>query len=111
MHSDPEIQRLRDEVDKLSRVITEVMGAEFDSIMSKQIEDQRSAMRWMATSMALNVACVQLLLERGLLARADVIERVAEVRRRLLTHVEAMGSDAEVADWFGDLSGEGAAEP
>ena len=111
MHSDPEIQRLRDEVDKLSRVITEVMGAEFDSIMSKQIEDQRSAMRWMATSMALNVACVQLLLERGLLARADVIERVAEVRRRLLTHVEAMGSDAEVADWFGDLSGEAAAEP
>lgn len=111
MHSDPEIQRLRDEVDKLGRVITEVMGAEFDSIMSKQIEDQRSAMRWMATSMALNVACVQLLLERGLLAREDVIERVAEVRRRLLTHVEAMGSDAEVADWFGDLSGEGAAEP
>jgi Mg2+ and Co2+ transporter CorA len=111
MHSDPEIQRLRDEVDKLGRVITEVMGAEFDSIMSKQIEDQRSAMRWMATSMALNVACVQLLLERGLLAREDVIERVAEVRRRLLTHVEAMGSDAEVADWFGDLSGESAAEP
>ena len=39
------------------------------------------------------------------------MERVAEVRRRLLTHIEAMGSDAEVADWFGDLSGEGAAEP
>ncbi|HWN83208.1 MAG TPA: hypothetical protein VNM87_14010 [Candidatus Udaeobacter sp.] len=113
MHSDPEIQRLRDEVDKLGRVITEVMGAEFDTIMTRQNEDQRSAMRWIATSMALNVACVELLLERGLLEREDVMARVAEVRKRLLTHVEAMGSDAEIADWFGDLtgSGEGAAEP
>jgi hypothetical protein len=111
MQSDPEIQRLRDEVDKLGRVITEVMGAEFDSIMSRQSEDQRSAMRWMATSMALNVACMQLLLERGVLSRADVMERVTQVRRRLLTHVESMGSDAEVAELFGDLSGEGTPEP
>ena len=111
MQSDPEIQRLRDEVDKLGRVVTEVMGAEFDTIMTRQSEDQRSAMRWMATSMALNVACVQLLLEHGLLAREDVMVRVAEVRKRLLTHIESMGSDAEVADWFGDLGGEGTAEP
>jgi hypothetical protein len=111
MQSDPEIQRLRAEVDKLSRVITEVMGAEFDSIMNRQSEDQRSAMRWMATSMALNVACLQLLLERGVLERENVMERVTQVRRRLLTHVESLGSDAEVAELFGDLGSEGTAEP
>jgi hypothetical protein len=111
MQSDPEIQRLRDEVDKLGRVVTEVMGAEFDSIMSRQSEDQRSAMRWMATSMALNVACCQLLVERGVLSRDEVVERVAQIRRRLLSHVEAMGSDADVAALFGDLVDEGTAEP
>jgi hypothetical protein len=110
MHPDPEIERLRVEVDKLGKVITEVMGAEFDSILSRQSEDQRAAMRWMATSLALNVTLVRLLVEHGVLTQEEVIERMTAVRRRLLHHAESMGSDADVAELFGDAMTEGQPE-
>jgi hypothetical protein len=105
-HSDPEVQRLSDEVEKLGRVITDVVGSEFDSIMSRQIDDQRVAMRWMATCMALNMAMMQLLEESGLIQRAEVGDRVNVIRERLLKHAESLGKDAEVADIFGDAFSE-----
>jgi hypothetical protein len=102
-HPDPEVQRLREEVEKLERVVTEVMGTEFDSIMARQSDDQRAAMQWMATSMAMMLATVRLLVDHGLLEQEEVLGRVQVIRRRLLAHVEAMGSDADVADLFGSV--------
>jgi hypothetical protein len=110
MHPDPEIEKLRVEVDKLGKVITEVMGAEFDSIMSRQNDDQRASMRWMATCLALNVALVRLLVEHGILTQEEVVERMTAIRRRLLHHAESMGSDGDVADLFGDAMTEGQPE-
>ena len=107
---DSEIQRLRDEVDKLGRVISEVMGSEFDSIQSRQADDQRSVMQWVATCMALNLAMVHLLAERGLIDEEDVLARTREIRGRLLHHIESMGTDADVARMFGGLSAEGLAD-
>jgi hypothetical protein len=103
---DPEIQRLREEVDKLGQVITEVMGSEFDSIMSRQSEDQRASMQWMATCMALNLATIQLLADRGVIEKEEISDRVQSIRRRLIAHAEAMGTDAEIADLFGDVFSE-----
>jgi hypothetical protein len=105
-HSDPEIQRLRDDVDKLGRVVSEVMGAEFDSIMSRQSADQRATMQWMATCMAMLLATLRLLIDRGVLEQEEILTRVQEIRRRLLQHVEAMGTDSEVAEMFGDVFAE-----
>lgn len=105
-HPDPEVQRLRDEVDKLGRVISEVVGAEFDSIMSRQSEDQRAAMRWMATCMAMLLATIRLLIDRGVLEQSEVQERVRNIRRRLLQHAEALGTDADVAEMIGDVFAE-----
>lgn len=105
-HPDPEVQRLRDEVDKLGRVISEVVGAEFDSIMSRQSEDQRAAMQWMATCMAMLLATMRLLIDRGVLEQSEVQERVRNIRKRLLQHAEAMGTDADVAEMFGDVFAE-----
>ena len=102
-HHDPEVQRLRDEVEKLERVVTEVMGTEFDSIMTRQSEDQRATMQWMATSMAMMLATIRLLVEHGLLEREEVLGRVQVIRRRLLAHVESLGGDPDVADLFGDV--------
>lgn len=110
-HSDPEIQQLRDDVDKLGRVITEVMGAEFDSIMSRQIEDQRAAMQWMATCMAMLLAIIRLLVDRGVLEQQEVLDRVHTLRRRLLQHAEAMGTDTDVAEMFGDVFAEESSGP
>jgi hypothetical protein len=105
-HPDPEIQRLRDEVDKLGRVITEVMGAEFDSILSRQSEDQRASMQWMATCMAMLLATIRLLVDRGVFEQDEITERVRGIRRRLLKHAEAMGTDTDVAEMFGDVFAE-----
>ncbi len=105
-HPDPEVQRLRDDVDKLGRVISEVIGAEFDSIMSRQSEDQRAAMQWMATCMAMLLAVIRLLVSRGVLDQQEVLDRVQVLRRRLLSHAEAMGTDSEVAEMFGDVFAE-----
>ncbi len=102
-----EIQRLRDEVDKLGRVMTDVMGSEFDSILSRQADDQRSVMQWVATSMAINLAMVHLLAERGLLDEQEVLARTREVRGRLLQRIESMGTDGDVAQMFGGVSPEG----
>jgi len=110
MHPDPEIERLRIEVDKLGKVITEVMGAEFDSIMSRQNEDQRASMRMMATCMALCVAMLRVLVEHGILTQEEVLERMTPIRRRLLHHAESIGSDADVAELFGDAMTEGQPE-
>jgi len=109
--SESEIQRLRDEVDKLGRVITEVMGSEFDTILSRQADDQRSVMQWVATSMALNLAMVHLLAERGLLDEEEALARTREIRGRLLRHIESMGTDGDVAQMFGGLEAEGSADP
>ena len=103
---DPEVQRLRDDVDKLGRVISEVVGAEFDSIMSRQSADQRAAMQWMATCMAMLLATLRLLIDRGVLEQSEVQERVRSIRRRLLQHAEAMGTDSDVAEMFGDVFAE-----
>jgi hypothetical protein len=105
-HPDPEIQRLRDEVDKLGRVVSEVIGVEFDSIMSRQSEDQRAAMQWMATCMAMLLATIRLLVERGVLDQHEIQGRVTSIRRRLLQHAEALGTDADVAEMFGDVFAE-----
>jgi len=102
-----EIQRLRDEVDKLGRVITEVMGSEFDAISNRQADDQRSVMQWVATCMALNLAMVHMLAERGLLDEEEVLARTREIRGRLLQHIESMGTDGDVAQMFGGVSPEG----
>jgi hypothetical protein len=110
-HPDPEVERLREEVKKLGRVITEVMGAEFDTIMNRQSEDQQASMRWMTTCVALNLATIQLLSERGLLDQSEITERVREIRRRLLARAESIGGDAEVADLFGDVAGEESSAP
>jgi hypothetical protein len=104
---DPEIQRLRDEVDKLGRVISDVMGSEFDTIQSRQADDQRSVMQWVATCMALNLAMVHLLAERGLIDEEGVLARTREIRGRLLHQIESMGTDADVQQMFGGLSSEG----
>ena len=106
-----EIQRLRDEVDKLGRVITDVMGSEFDSILSRQADDQRSVMQWVATSMAINLAMVHLLAERGLLDEQEVLARTREVRGRLLQRIESMGTDGDVAQMFGGASPDGTEGP
>lgn len=102
-----EIQRLRSEVDKLGRVITDVVGSEFDAILSRQAADQRSVMQWVATCMALNLAMVHMLAERGLLDEQGVLARTREIRGRLLQHIESMGTDGDVAQMFGGLSPEG----
>jgi hypothetical protein len=108
--SESEIRELRDEVDKLGRVITEVMGSEFDTILSRQADDQRSVMQWVATSMALNLAMVHLLAERGLLDEGEVLARTREIRGRLLQHIESMGTDGDVAQMFGGLQADGPAD-
>ncbi len=107
---DPEIQRLRAEVDKLGRVITEVMGSEFDTIQSRQADDQRSVMRWMATCVALNLAMIRLLVDRGLLGEDEVLERTREIHGRLLAHMESLGAHADVAQIFGGFVAGGSEE-
>jgi hypothetical protein len=104
--SDPEIQELRAEVNKLGRVVSEVLGSEFDTILSRQADDQRSVMQWVATSIALNLAMVHLLAERGLIDEEVVLARTREIRSRLLHHIESMGTDADVAQMFGGFTTE-----
>jgi hypothetical protein len=83
-------------------------GERFDSIRA----GRRPAvgMQWVATCMALNLAMVHLLAERGLIDEEDVLARTREIRGRLLQHIESMGTDADVAQMFGGLSQEGFAD-
>ena len=96
-----DIEALREEVDKLSRVITEVMGEEFDTIMTRQVESQRSILRWMIQSLSVSVATMQLLVEHGVLEQDECHERISKLQQRLLAHSEAVGSDVEIADLLG----------
>ena len=92
-----EVAALRDEVSKLSRVITEVMGEEFDSIMGRQTENQQSTVRWFIQSLSVSMATMQLLIEHDLLDRDVCYKRVGELQRRLLEHAESIGGDTDIA--------------
>ncbi len=93
-----DVAALREEVDKLSQVITDVMGEEFDSIMTRQVEGQQSIIRWMIQSLSVSVATMQLLIEHGILDQDECQQRVSTLHKRLLENSAAVGSDVDVAD-------------
>lgn len=95
-----EVEVLRDEVDKLSKVITEVMGEEFDSIMARQLENQQSTLRWFVQSLSVSVAMMQMLIERGVLDEEECRERIRAIRDRLLSHAESIGNDADLSSFI-----------
>lgn len=95
-----DIQDLRQEIDKLSRVVTAVMGQEFDAILARQSEDQRATLRWVAQSMAVSVALMQLLVEQRLLDEEACVARVRELRDRFLATAERVGAQPDITDIF-----------
>lgn len=91
-----EVEALRDEVNKLSRVMSEVMGEEFDSIMARQIENQQSTLRWFVQALAVSVATLELLLEKGVLDEEDCRARILRVQERLLRSADGLGSSPDI---------------
>ena len=99
-----EIQNLRDEVDKLSRVITEVMGEEFDTIMTRQSESQQSILRWYVQNLSVSVALMQLLVEKGVLDAPECQQRIDTLRERLLSRADSIGMDIDMSELARDSS-------
>jgi hypothetical protein len=97
-----DVEQLRNEVERLGRVITEVVGEEFDAIMSRQAENQQSLLRWFVQSFSTSVVLMQILVERGLIDEEECRERIRAMHARLITHSDNLGSDPEVRSMFGD---------
>lgn len=86
------------EIDKLGRVVTQVMGEEYDTIMTKLDTNQRATLRWIGVSASLGIALMRDLAARELVDEVAIRDRVAEIQRRLLERADSMGADVDLQD-------------